>query len=72
MTAYGEIKARKEAKGKESSSYKAVWDNQGVDMATGQIKPSKVVSAGTLLTLVLKHSMSKITLKQWKTSNWLY
>ncbi|MBD0401722.1 hypothetical protein [Flammeovirga sp. EKP202] len=42
MGAFDEIKARKEESGKESASYKAVWDNQGVDIATGQIKPSKV------------------------------
>ncbi|NME72477.1 tetratricopeptide repeat protein [Flammeovirga aprica] len=42
MAAFNEIKARKEESGKESASYKSVWDNQGVDMATGQIKPSKV------------------------------
>ncbi|AZQ64375.1 hypothetical protein EI427_19815 [Flammeovirga pectinis] len=42
MSAYNEIKKRKEDGGKETSSYKAIWDNQGADLATGAIKPSKV------------------------------
>lgn len=42
MAAYEEIKTRKEESGKETSIYKAVWNDQGLDMASGQIKPSKV------------------------------
>lgn len=42
MAAYEEIKAQKEESGKESATYKAVWNDQGIDIATGQIKPSKV------------------------------
>ncbi|WP_281616281.1 hypothetical protein [Flammeovirga sp. SubArs3] len=42
MEAYNEIKTRQEESGKASASYKAIWENQGADLATGQIKPSKV------------------------------